>query len=75
MEAFLAGGPVMIVLTFLSVVALSLVLYSIHSLRTMHVSAEEWIDRAKESMNDLGNSDSASVQAGSLKAMIVVMSY
>ena len=63
MEAFLAGGPVMIVLTFLSVVALSLVLYSIHSLRTMHVSAEEWIDRAQESMNDLGNSDSASVQA------------
>ncbi len=63
MEAYLAGGPVMYVLTVLSVVAVSLILYASHSLRSMRREPGPWMDRVQSSMASLGDSHGAQTQA------------
>lgn len=60
MDFFYAGGPVMYVLFLISVVALSLILYSLRGLRSMTANPEEWCHRALSSLEvsvDSSNTD------------------
>ncbi len=63
MQAYLAGGPVMYVLTLLSVIAVSLILYSAKALRSMRKDSGNWISRIRTSVQELGGGEGATVQA------------
>ncbi|MCB1137945.1 MAG: MotA/TolQ/ExbB proton channel family protein [Leptospiraceae bacterium] len=63
MQAYLAGGPVMYLLTILSIVAVALILYSIFRLHSMRSRRAEWQELALAFLQESGDGEAAATRA------------